>query len=96
MIELSDAEDEVMGTAAFKELIVELVRGGCLVERLAYDPPTIVFRNTAGARCALTGVRNDIQLTLHNDRDVARSLAPAPVFTLHLTMHQAIQAACGA
>ena len=94
MIVLSDAQDDVMNTNAFKNLIVELVRGGCEVERLAYDPPLIVFRNPGGIRCALTRVDNHMHLTLRDDQDLAVDTAPATI--RHLTMHQAIQAACAA
>jgi len=43
-----------MGTAVIKQVIVELVRGGCRVETLLYDPPAVTFRSPTGARRALT------------------------------------------
>jgi len=76
-----------MGTAVIKQVIVELVRGGCSVETLLYNPPAVTFRSPTGARRALTTEADTYRL----------SPLEAPGEVLHFpTLREALRAAVAA
>jgi hypothetical protein len=42
-----------MSTTTLKQAITELTRSGCMIERLAHNPPVVTFRSPDGSRLAL-------------------------------------------
>jgi hypothetical protein len=80
-----------MGTAAIKQVIIELTRSGCRVETLLYDPPAVTFRTPTGARCALTTEQDFFRLAQQvEDHPTDEKVIRFP------TLREALQAAIAA
>ena len=73
-----------MSAGTLKQILVELTRGGCRVERLAHDPPVVTFRSPRGAQYSLSSGSDSYQLS-------GVEKAPSAVFG---SLHEAIRAAC--
>lgn len=73
-----------MSAGTLKQILVELTRGGCRVERLAHNPPVVTFRSPRGERCSLTS-------GLENYRLSQGEKAQSAIFG---SLHEAIRAAC--
>jgi hypothetical protein len=79
-----------MGTAAIKQVIIELIRSGCRVETLLYDPPAVTFRTPTGARCALTTDQDQFRLAHVDEGAAGEQIVRFP------TLSQALRAAIAA
>jgi hypothetical protein len=75
-----------MSAGTLKQILVELTRGGCRVERLAHDTAVVTFRSPQGVRYALTSDQSRFEL-----RSAGNERSPSAVFG---SLHEAIRAAC--
>ena len=75
-----------MSAGTLKQILIELTRGGCRVERLAHDTAVVTFRSPQGLRFALAGGQSRYEL-----RSEPIERAPSAVFG---SLHEAIRAAC--
>jgi len=75
-----------MSAGTLKQILVELTRGGCRVERLAHDAAVVTFRSPQGVLFALASGQSRYEL-----RSDAADRSPSAVFG---SLHEAIRAAC--
>jgi hypothetical protein len=78
-------------TAILKQVITELTREGCFVERLAHDPAVVTFRAPDGSRLALAA--DDRAFKLATVLDGERRFGSV---SHHGTLREAIRAAVAA
>jgi class 3 adenylate cyclase len=78
-------------TAVLKQVITELTREGCFVERLAHDPAIVTFRAPDGSRLALAA--DDSAFKLAKVLDGPRHFG---AISRHTTLREAIRAAVAA
>jgi class 3 adenylate cyclase len=78
-------------TAVLKQVITELTREGCFVERLAHDPAVVTFRSPDGSRLALAA--DDRAFRLAKVLDGPQRFGSV---SRHGTLREAIRAAIAA
>ena len=80
-----------MHTTVLKQVITELTREGCFIERLAHDPAIVTFRSPDGSRLALAADDRAFQLC-----HVLEGPRRYGTVSRHGTLREAIRAAVAA
>jgi hypothetical protein len=78
-------------TATLKQVITELTREGCFVERLAHNPAVVTFRSPDGSRLALAADDRTFKLATVLDGEHRFG-----AISRHGTLREAIRAAVAA